>query len=134
VLFSLALFVSPALVAAEAAKKTFTISSDDAVRTLKQFAAQSGEQLLYSPDEVSGVTTKAVEGTMTAREALEKMIAGTKLAVAQDKTTGALAVKRASDPNAPRAAQNSSDRPGETKPELGVVQLDTFEVMGSKVL
>ncbi len=37
--------------AAEAAKKNFNVPADDAATALKQFAAQSGEQLLFSPSD-----------------------------------------------------------------------------------
>src|SRR5882672_5740734 len=59
--------------AGEAAKKTFDIADGDAARTLKQFAAQSGEQLLYAPEDVAAVKTAAVRGQFAPREALDRM-------------------------------------------------------------
>lgn len=115
--------------AAEPVKRSFSVPADDAVRALKQFAAQSGEQLLYSPSDVAGVKTLAVNGTLSAREALEKMLEGTALVVAQDKATGALAVRR----ETPGEAKNVASRPAEAKAaggrfRDGVMELDKYEV------
>jgi Outer membrane receptor proteins, mostly Fe transport len=81
--------------AAEAALKTFDIPAGEAGETLKIFAAQSGEQLLYSPDDIVGVQTNAVSGRLTARAALERMVAETPLVVSQETRSGALALRRA---------------------------------------
>lgn len=81
--------------AADAAKKNYQMPAGDAAVTLKRFSEQSGEQLVYPVDAVSGVQTNAVSGELSAREALARLVAGTELRVVQDATTGALAVNRA---------------------------------------
>jgi len=117
-----------AALAGEAAKKTFAIPAGEAVATFKQFGAQSGQQLIYSGDAVKGVTTNAVRGELTAREALDLMTAGTRLTVTEDRTNGALAVTRAPDPKALRAAPLvASARPTSQDPEAAVL-LSPFEV------
>lgn len=118
----------------ELARKDFNIASDEASRSLKQFAVQSGEQLLYSLAEVEGVKTLAVRGNMTSRVALERMLEGTLLIVAQDRATGALAVRR-EDPD---AAKNAVGRPadgGAARAVVrdGAVQMDKYEVTGQRV-
>jgi len=127
-----ALVVVAAALAAGMPKKTFSISAGDAVASLKQFAAQAGQQLIYSGDAVRGVTTNAIQGNFEPREALELMIAGTKLAVTQDRTSGALAVTRDSDRNDVRAAPAPEGRRPET-PASDVrsetVVLSPFEVI-----
>jgi iron complex outermembrane receptor protein len=132
--------------AAEAAKKNFNVPANDAAKALKQFAAQSGEQLLFSPSDVAGVKTLAIKGSLTARAALEQMLEGTALVVAQDKSTGALAVRKetaaeskngASRP-AEREAASGAEAPsaetGGAKIKDGTVQLETFEVMGTRLI
>ncbi len=131
ILFAVSLTVAGSLSAAEPAKKSYDVPAGNAVATLKQFAAQSGEQLLYSAEQVAEVKTNAVSGKLTAREALAAMVAGTKLAVTQDKGTGALAVTRADDPNGARVAQKDSSHPG--KVENGKLVLDKYEVTGQKI-
>jgi outer membrane receptor protein involved in Fe transport len=98
--------------AGETTKKPFDIPAGEARTTLKQFSSQAGGRVLYSGDVVDGVTTNAVKGTFSPREALALMIDGTRLKVSEDPQNGGLAVVRASDPNAPRVAQTSTgDRP-----------------------
>jgi catecholate siderophore receptor len=94
-------------VSAAVAEKQYNIRTGDAAVTLAQFAAQSGEQLVYLVDNVRGEKTNAVAGRFTAGRALEQMLQGTALAVTQDDTSGALVVGRKS----PRARSNSGTQP-----------------------
>lgn len=129
-----ALFLTAAL-AADDAKTIYDIPAGDAAAALKQFSATSGRETLFAADAVRGVKTAAVKGELTAQEALDLMLADTALTATQDAKTGAFAVRRNALPNGPRAVERASDRP-ESKSVVkdGVVQLDTFEVMGGKVL
>jgi outer membrane receptor protein involved in Fe transport len=127
-------FLATNAACADETKKTFDIPAGDALPALKQFAAQSGEQLLYSADAVQGVATNPAKGLFTAREALDEMVKGTKLTVVADKKNGALSLVRAADPKGPRAAQPESDRPEKANVVEGKLVLDKFEVMGSKLL
>lgn len=128
----LGLLVTNAGFAAEA-KKSFDIPAGAALPALKLFAAQSGEQLLYSAEAVQDVTTNAIKGTFTPREALDRMTSGTKLMVVADRKNGALSLVRVPGPNAPRAAQTDSDRPEKAKVEDGKLVLDKYEVSGRKI-
>ncbi len=133
--------------AAEPAKQTFDLPAGDAESTLKLFTQQSGEQILYPPARVSGVTTNAVKGEMTSADALDLMLAQTSLIAVRDPKTRAFTIQKAlsvedAEKNGARAIA-SSDRPDRDRPsaryetdEQGnkVLKLDTFEVMGSKLL
>lgn len=131
-LFALGLLLAPAA-AAEAVKKDFNLPAGEAVATLKQFIAQSAEQLLYAPDDVAGLQTKPVQGKMTAREALEAMVAGSGLKVVQEDDTGALALKGSSNPNVSGAAQ-AGDRPETILITADApVVLESVEVTGSRI-
>ena len=85
--------------------------------------------------QVSGAKTNAVSGDLTAREALDRMVAGTDLEVVQDDKTGALAVKRATGPNAPRAAQSeTSDRSGKlAETDHALIKLEPVTVLGTRI-
>lgn len=140
--------VSPAL-AADPVRKSYDLPAGDAGSTLKQFVDQSGEEVVYPGDTVRGVKTNPVKGEFTAREALDRMVAGTELTVLQDERTGALSVKRAGDSNgmgaAPRASGYSNQNPdpaaaagpisgsaaGEPPPADDTVMLTPFEVNGT---
>jgi len=105
---------TPRVEAADASiRKTFNIAAGNATVSLKQFAQQSGLELLYSSSEIEGAQTKAVKGRFSSREALAKMLEGTELVATQGENSGALAVTRAPDPNGQRAARRTArDRPG----------------------
>ncbi len=83
----------PAAVAAEMGKRVFDLPRGDAAQTLKKFAA-AGLPIVYLVDRVRGVTTNAVHGEYTPREALELMLEGSGLEAAQDAITGAFVVSR----------------------------------------
>jgi hypothetical protein len=85
--------------AADATRKSFNVPAADAPVSLKQFAQQAGLELLYSARDVAGAKTNAVKGLLTPREALTKMLSGTKLIATPGKNRGAIAVTRAPDPN-----------------------------------
>ncbi len=85
--------------AGEATKKSFDVPAAEAPVSLKQFAQQAGMELLYSAKEVAGAKTNAVKGVLTPREALSRMLSGTKLIATPGKNRGAIAVTRAPDPN-----------------------------------
>lgn len=133
--------------AAEPAKQTFDLPAGDAESTLKLFTQQSGEQILYPPARVSGVTTNAVKGEMTSADALDLMLAQTSLIAVRDPKTRAFTIQKAlsvedAEKNGARAIA-SSDRPERDRREAQyetdeqgnkVLKLDTFEVFGRKTL
>jgi len=84
--------------AADGTPRDFDIPAGEALVALKQFVAQSGAQLIYSAEEVEGVTTKSARGRFPAVTALERMFQGTPLVAARDDRTGGLSVRRTGAP------------------------------------
>ena len=119
--------------AADAGRKSYSLPAGDAAATLKQFSAQSGEQIVYPVAQVTGARTNAVSGDLTAREALDRMLAGTDLEVVQDEKTGALAVKKAAGPNGARAAQSGSRPENSAKIEPALIKLAEYTILGSRI-
>jgi hypothetical protein len=118
------------------ARRNFDVPANDALVSLKQFAEQCGQEIIY-PDTVKGTPTKAVHGSFTSREALDVMLAGTGLVATQAKS-GALAVNPVPDPNVSRAAPSvtRSDRPAAKNNKASdsnddTVALTPFEVRAS---
>jgi iron complex outermembrane receptor protein len=74
--------------------RMFDIPAGPAATSLGKFTLQSGQDLLYSADAVSGVTTNAVHGRFAAAEALDHLLAGTVLTAVKADRTGAIAVVR----------------------------------------
>lgn len=75
-------------------KLRLDLPAGDATRTLREFGLRTGEQIIYPAEDLRGVQTKRVLGTLTAREALEQMLAGTTWEAVQDESSGALTVRR----------------------------------------
>ncbi|MEO7796777.1 MAG: TonB-dependent receptor, partial [Opitutaceae bacterium] len=96
--------------AAESApRRAYRIPAGDAAATLRLFVEQSGEQLLFLVRKVRDVRTHPVEGSFTARQALEQMVVNTSLTITQDEKSGALLIHRAGV--ADDAAQSLSPKP-----------------------
>ena len=98
--------------AAEEDRRGYDLPADEAERSLKLFSQQSGRGVIVGTAAVKEVRTNAVKGTLTAEQALSRMLAGTGLVATRDEKNGAFAVRpEASDPNVQRAARTSRDRP-----------------------
>jgi outer membrane receptor protein involved in Fe transport len=137
ILFLLSAIVA-AFAAAPAPTRDFDIPAGDAAKTLEQFAAQSGTQLVYPTDRVRGVRTNAVRGALPPVEALERMVAGTSLVVVRDQKSGALVVRREAAPekNGERPLQpplEAGAKPAaQPRPDDEPLLLNPFEVTTSK--
>src|SRR4051812_9195994 len=92
-LFLVALAIRP-VAAAEALKVRFDLPADTAEVALKRLSQQSGIEVLFPTDAVSGVRTNSVRGQMTARQALDAMLAGTALVAIEGKNTASFSVRR----------------------------------------
>lgn len=88
---------------AEASLRSFDLPAGDASTTLRLFATQSGEQVLFLVDEVRGVRTRALAGRMRAADALRSLLAGTVLRADRDPSANAWVVTR--EARAPSGAE-----------------------------
>ena len=126
-----------ALLGAATARQSFDVPGGSAEQALKEFSRQSGLEILFVSENVASVRTNAVKGTYTPREAIDVMLAETRLTVAQDNRSGALRIQRMNDPKAERAAQpgpaSRSDRPAPGRSnEEQTITLSPFEVNTSR--
>lgn len=113
------------LPAAEGPRRSYQLPAGDASRTLQEFSAASGREILFAANAIRGVQTRAVQGEYTDLEALSAMLEGTPLFAMEDVPTGALAVRRraaptpiptgpppsAPPPAPPRSADSASTAP-----------------------
>ena len=123
----LATFVVVPLHAADEAARTFSVPAGRAAQTLKQFAQQAAREIVFSPEVVGDVQTRAVRGELTPRAALDAMLADTGLVAAQEQKTGAFAVRRAATPTAEKNA-DSRPRAAPTVATEPAVKMETYEV------
>ena len=77
--------------AAQAQDLNFDIGAGDLKAALEAYAKQTGQQLVYQPDDVKGRSTPGVHGAMTSEQALTALLAGTGLKVNKD-PSGAIAI------------------------------------------
>lgn len=98
----------PWLAGAESTRSSFSVPGGDAALTLRQLSRQARESVVFPIDLVHGVQTHPVQGEFTAREAAERMTAGTELFVSQDPQTGALLIARRVPPELVAAQLNPS--------------------------
>jgi TonB-dependent receptor len=94
--------------AAHAQVRSFDIAAGPAEKSIPQFAAQAGIQVGAAASQLTGVQTQAVKGRMDTRVALNRLLAGTNLAVAQD--TGSVISIRAQQP----AVKPADEQPKES--------------------
>jgi iron complex outermembrane receptor protein len=127
VLLAVLVFIVSSARAADAAKKAFDVPAGDAVRTLKQFAAQAGSEIVFSPEVVGAVKTRAVQGQLTPREALDAMLADTGLVAGQEQKTGAFAVRRKAGSEAEKNGPSPAAKRNATA-DGPAVKMDSFEV------
>jgi iron complex outermembrane receptor protein len=139
-------FVSVALLshAAPAEKPVkFDVPAADASVSLRQFATQAGEQIMFSDEAAAGVKTRSVKGVLTPREAIDAMLVDTGLIAIQDQKTGAYSVRKETqaEKNGARLALKEGSQPAKNDPRYEtnaegekVLKLDTFEVFGRKTL
>ena len=100
----------------------FDLPAGDAAETFKQFSVQAKREILFPVAAVTGVTTNAVQGPLSVRDALTRMISDTGLSVVEDAQSGAIMIFFASLPKSPGSAQTQAtpatpiSKPDSTKP------------------
>lgn len=132
--FLLAFLPVAVATAAPPSAQSFAVPAGPAETTLRQFATQSGAEVLFATRTVGQVRTNEVRGSFTARDALDRLLAGTGLIAEHDTRSNTWTV--AADPNGLRAAPvATSDRPSaRVAPESGAraddpVMLSPFQVV-----
>jgi outer membrane receptor protein involved in Fe transport len=98
--------------AAAAQDRTFDVPAGDLQAALDSYARQSGVQLLYRVDLVSGVNSKGAQGTLSSDQALAMVLADTGLEIRRH-ASGAVAIvpagEGAGDPQSASAAGDGAD-------------------------
>jgi TonB-dependent receptor len=85
ILSSTAIIASFAIAApARAQVRSFDVPAAPAVKAIPEFARQAQIQIIAAARDLAGVRTPAIKGSMDARAALRRLIAGTPLEIAGD--------------------------------------------------
>jgi hypothetical protein len=82
----------------------FNLPAQDAIRALQQIATELGVAILAAQEDLSGVRTHAVAGSLSLDETLTRLLAGTGLAFSYTADGRSVLWKRVATPAPPRAA------------------------------
>lgn len=117
--------------AASVAPQKYSIAAGTLGDALNQWAAQSQMRIVYAPELVQGKIAPAVSGTLTWREALQKLLAGSGL---EWNLVGnnLVAVRKAAAPQQPADVnQKRASKPKASAPK--VQQLGQVTVTGTRI-
>jgi outer membrane receptor for ferrienterochelin and colicin len=73
-----------ATTAAHAQVKVFDVPSEDAVKAIPEFARQAGIEILVPADQLKGIKTPALKGSLELHTALSELLAGTGISIVSD--------------------------------------------------
>src|SRR5580693_3647415 len=88
--------------------KPINIPAGDLANALDALARQSGAEIVYSSEQVSKEHTSGVSGTLSARDALQKLLRGTSLKVTVD-SSGAMLIHAPAQGAGNRAVSGGND-------------------------
>ncbi|MBL8268478.1 TonB-dependent siderophore receptor [Steroidobacter sp.] len=88
----LALACSAALCVQAAGLESVNIPAGELKAALELLSKQSGVELMYSPDQLKGIRTPGVSGSMSLEAAVAKLLQGTPLILRTDELSGALLI------------------------------------------
>jgi iron complex outermembrane receptor protein len=95
-------------------RKSFDVPAGDLIVALKTLARQSGVELVYRSEQLEGLQTKGVSGTLAPQEAVTKLLQGTPLTVKFDPSGAMLiAPPKANTSQAPAQPMERASGAGE---------------------
>lgn len=94
---------------AETRPRVFDISADTAETALKRFAAQASLEVLLATEVARGVRTNAIKGEYAPLDAVNRMLANTRLTATQVESTGAIVVGHKEGASPSDASNSNSD-------------------------
>lgn len=119
--------LSLAVSAQTSGPSTVDIPAGDLVDGLRALTRQSGAEFVYREDQLAGLRTRGVQGTLTTEQALSRLLEGSGFEVRRD-PSGVLLIVRNDRPNATPAENRRGSTSSVEPPE--VVELERIEVLG----
>lgn len=93
--------------------RSISVPPGDLTAALESLAKQAGIELIYHSDELKGMRTNGVKGTLSARQAVEKLLEGTRLTLSTDTATGAMLI---ATPGIQKSATEKKQAEGADRP------------------
>jgi iron complex outermembrane receptor protein len=113
---------------AHAQTRTFDVPTEEAVKSIPEFARQADLQIVAPSARLHGVTTRAVRGSLDARQALHSLLQGTGLEIASDKGT-VIVLRSATDPANAAAVEAPPASPSDDE----AAKLSELVVVGTRI-
>ena len=89
---ALACSVVGATSALAAAPRQIDVAPGDLVTAIESLSRQADVEIVYQSEQLKGLRTAGVKGTLTTQEAVRKLLLGTRLQVRTDVTSGAMLI------------------------------------------
>ncbi|MEO8802402.1 MAG: TonB-dependent receptor [Rudaea sp.] len=132
-LFVLACLAPTLSIAQSEAASPIDIPPGDLVAALHTLATQSGAQFIYQADQLKGLKTSGVHGTLTGTQALSRLLEGTGFGMHRD-ASGAVAVVRQGKSARPQKDNSATQGTAAGEPPEEKSQtLETVTVTGSRI-
>ncbi|HTM70900.1 MAG TPA: TonB-dependent receptor [Luteimonas sp.] len=138
-MLSLACSAALAAQAQTAARTRIDIPAGDLATALSEVARQSGAQVIFRADQMSGLRTNGAHGDLTTDEALQRVLQGSGFGVRRDSSGALVIVKQAPAPAATSPARRATPQPQATQATPdgtatpAPTELQTVEVVGSRI-
>ncbi len=114
---------------ASAHSATFALPSQPLAESLKDVARLTGDNILFTPDSVSGIDAPSLSGRMSSEEAVASLLSGTHLVAMPDGRSG-LIVRVADATSAPQQVAAADEAEAEAAPEQVVVSASRIAIAG----
>lgn len=105
--------------------KTIDIPAGELRQALLQVSEQFGTDLVYSPEQVSGVKTQGAQGDLTTEQAVTKLLQGTSLGLRTDSSGAILIAPLEALKEVPQASTRNTPEPKSFWSRLRLAQADT---------
>jgi outer membrane receptor protein involved in Fe transport len=81
-----------AALAHAAGPRQIDVAEGDLITAIESLSRQADVEIVYQSEQLKGMRTQGVKGTLSAQEAVRKLLAGTKLEIRTDATSGAMLI------------------------------------------
>jgi len=110
------------LLAADSSAITFALPAGNAEQTLRLFSKQSGWEVLFLTGTAAGVTTNEVKGLLTPQEAIERLLANSRLKAVPNMKMRAVRIVPAENVSSPARKQGTRNFENHQPPSAALKQ------------
>lgn len=132
---ALACSLSVAVYAQTDAVRKISVPAGDLVSALDSLARQSGAQFIYQADQLRGLRTRGVSGSLSTDDALKRLLSGSGFIVRHD-ASGAMVLVKDDGPRVPPPSSRSSSTSQPARSDVDpatATRLQSVVVTGSRI-